>query len=161
MIKSLLVATALLPLLLAAHVAEPAYQAANVRISTDYRAEKAACGSLAAQPHDVCHERARARRKVARAELEYSNGGNARDQHKVLEARAEAAYAVASALCGGMTGDVKGLCIQQARTVEAQAVAAAGPAPPVAAPRPDGVRVQRAAVDTRKPAANPFKAAAL
>jgi hypothetical protein len=79
-LKALLVATVVFPLLLAARIAEPAYQTANVRISTDYRADKAACGSLAAQPRDVCYELARARRKVSRAELEYGSGGDASDR---------------------------------------------------------------------------------
>jgi hypothetical protein len=100
MLKALLVATVVFPLLLEGQFIEPAYQTANVRISTDYRADKAACGSLAAQPRDVCYELARARRKVSRAELERGNGGHASGSRKVLEARAEAAYAVARARCG-------------------------------------------------------------
>jgi hypothetical protein len=160
MIKPLLTATALLPLLLAAQGADPAYQAANVRISTDYRADKAACGALAAQPRDLCYEYARARRKVARAELEYADGGRARDQHKVLEARAEAAFAVASARCSGLQSGMKEPCLLQARSVEGQALADAGPAPPAASPRPEGSRAQRAALDTLMPAASLFKAVA-
>jgi hypothetical protein len=95
MFKHLLVAAVAFPLLQAAQRAEPAYQAVNTRISTDYQMEKLACAPLAAHARDVCLEQARARKKVTRAQLEYSHGGNARDHHKVLEARAEAAYAVA------------------------------------------------------------------
>jgi hypothetical protein len=147
MFKPLLVAAVVIPLLQAAHLAEPAYQAANVRISTDYQADKVACAPLAAPARELCYEQARARKKVARAELEYSNGGNARDHHKLLQVRAEA--------------DVKDLCIQQAEAVQAQAVADVGQVLPLAAPRPDGVRVQHAVAEPRKPAAAPFKAVAL
>ncbi len=149
MFKPLLVAAVVIPLLQAAHLAEPAYQAANVRISTDYQADKVACAPLAAPARELCYEQARARKKVARAELEYSNGGNARDHHKLLQVRAEAA--------------MKDLCIQQAEAVraKAQAVADAGQVLPLAAPRPDGVRVQHAVAEPRKPAAAPFKAVAL
>lgn len=147
MFKPLLVAAVVIPLLQAAHLAEPAYQAANVRISTDYQADKVACAPLAAPARELCYEQARARKKVARAELEYSNGGNARDHHKLLQVRAEA--------------DVKDLCIQQAEAVQAEAVADAGQVLPLAAPRPDGVRVQHAVAEPRKPAAAPFKAVAL
>jgi hypothetical protein len=162
MLKLLLVAAVVFPLLQAARFAEPADQAANVRISTDYRADKAACALLAASARDLCYEQAGARKKVARAELEYGNGGNARDRHKVLEARAEAAYSGSRDMCSGINRDVKDFCLEQARAVEAKALADAGQATPAASPRrPDGARVQRAVVDTHKPAAASFKAVAL
>ena len=161
MFKPLLVAAVVIPLLQAAHLAEPAYQAANVRISTDYQADKVACAPLAAPARELCYEQARARKKVARAELEYSNGGNARDHHNLLQVRAEAAHEVAREMCSGMMADVKDLCIQQAEAVQAEAVADAGQVLPLAAPRPDGVRVQHAVAEPRKPAAAPFKAVAL
>ncbi len=82
MFKSLLVAVVALPLLLAARVCDPAFQAANSRISADYRAAKTACASRAGQPRDACYEQARARRKVARAELEEGVGGLASEEKK-------------------------------------------------------------------------------
>jgi hypothetical protein len=161
MFKHLLVAAVAFPLLQAAQRAEPAYQAANARISNDYQAEKLACTALSEQARDVCFEQARARKKVTRAELEYRHGGSARDHHKVLEARAESADAVAREMCRGTRGALEDLCIEKAKAVEASALADAGATPPVAAPRPDGVRVQRAVVETHRPSASPFKAAAL
>jgi hypothetical protein len=83
MFKPLLVAVVALPLLLAARVLEPAYQAANSRISADYRAAKAACASLAGQPREVCYEQSQARRKEARAELEEGSGGLASEPKRV------------------------------------------------------------------------------
>ena len=161
MFKPLLAAAVALSLIQAAHRAEPAYQAANTRISTEYQADKVACASLAAPARDLCLEQARARKKVTRAELEYGQGGRARDHHKVLEARAEAAHAVAREMCSEMTGDMKDLCTRQAQAVEARALANAGRAPPTAAPRPDAVRVQRSFVDPLKPAASAFQVLAL
>jgi hypothetical protein len=160
MLKSLLFAAVVFPLLQAAYLAEPVYQAANVRISTDYRADKAACASSAAPARDLCYEQAVARKKVARAELEYGNGGNARDRQKMLEVRAEAAYSVSREICSGIHRDVKDFCLEQAKAVEAKALADAGQAKPAAAPRPEGVRVKRAVVNTHEPAAALFKAVA-
>ena len=74
MLKPLLAAAVVLPLLQAARLAEADDQAANVRISNDYQADKAACASLAASARDVCYEQAVARMKVARAELEHRSG---------------------------------------------------------------------------------------
>ena len=162
MFKHLLVAAVAFPLLQLAQRSEPAYQAANTRISTDYQADKRACATLAAQAREVCFEQARARKKVTRAELEYSQGGDVRDHHKVLEARAEAAYAVAVEMCSDLKGRSNDMCIRQAQAVESRALAdPAGHATPVAAPRSDGVRLQRVMVEPHKPAASPFKAAAL
>jgi hypothetical protein len=76
----------------------------------------------------------------------------------VLQARAEAAHAVARARCGGLKDSIKSLCLQHAQAVEAQALADATPMPPVAAARSDGARPQRAVVERIKPAAAPFKA---
>ena len=98
---------------------------------------------------------------MTRAELEYDNGGKFRDHHKVLEARAEAAYAVAREMCSSLKGDSKDLCIVQAQADEAKALADAGQVWPAAVPRSDGLRLQRAVVDPLKPAASPWKALAL
>ncbi len=161
MFKPLLVAAVLFPLLQVVHVAEPAEQAANVRISTNYQADKAACAGIAAAAQDLCYEQAVARKKVARAELEYGIGGDASDRHKLLEVRAEAAYAVAREMCGGMNPGPKDRCIAQAQAEESKALADAARAPPAVGLRPDATRVQRAVVDQRKPAAALFKAVAL
>ena len=82
-------------------------------------------------------------------------------QGNLLEARAEAASAVARQKCRDRMARLKELCVLDAQSVEAQALADAARPPPVATMRLDGVRVQRAVVETHKPAAAPFKALAL
>ena len=54
----------------AATISKADYQAGKTRISADYKADKAACSSLAANARDLCVEEAKAKEKVARAELE-------------------------------------------------------------------------------------------
>jgi hypothetical protein len=68
LLKHLLIAAAALPLLLAGRQAKPDDEAAQTRISTVYRADKAACVALSGQASDLCFEQARARMKVARAD---------------------------------------------------------------------------------------------
>ena len=53
MLKLLVAAVVVFPLLHAVHLAEPADQAAVVRISTNYHANKAACAPMAATPTTV------------------------------------------------------------------------------------------------------------
>lgn len=95
-LKLLFIAAVALPLMLAARWTQPAHQAASKRISADYRAEQAACAPLAAQAVELCFEQARARMRLARGELEYGNGANVRDHHKMLEARAATGDALAA-----------------------------------------------------------------
>jgi hypothetical protein len=162
-LKLLVAAVVVFPLLHAVRLAEPADQAAIVRISTVHHAAKAVCAPMAAPAQGLCYEQAAARKKVARAELEYGVGvgGDADDRRKLLEARAEAAYSVARQVCGALIGGAKNRCIEQARAEETNALADAGSARLEAAPRPGGAPVQRAGVKQRKPASAPFKAVAL
>jgi hypothetical protein len=121
---SLIVAAMLvLPLAQAATMAKPDYKAAKSRISADYKADKAACASLTANAKDICVEEAKAKEKVARAELEYSYTGKAKDQNKVLVAKAESSYSVAKEKCDDMKGNDKDVCVQQAKAVEVKALA--------------------------------------
>ncbi len=48
---------------------DSAYKAAKSRVSAEYRADKAACATLASDGKDSCIEQAMARKKLARADL--------------------------------------------------------------------------------------------
>ncbi len=88
LLKNLLVAVAAVPLLLAGHRADPAYQTANKRISADYRTDKAACLAAPAQATRLCLVQARTRKQVAHTELESgAESERAGDQARVREAR--------------------------------------------------------------------------
>jgi hypothetical protein len=121
---SLLVAGVLaLPLAQAATMAKADYKADKSRISADYKAAKAACASLTANAKDICIEEAKGKEKVARAELEYSYTGKAKDQNKVLVAKAESTYAVAKEKCDDLAGNPKDVCVKEAKAVEVKALA--------------------------------------
>ncbi len=121
---SLVVAAMLvLPLAQATTLAKADYKAGKDHISADYKADKAACAPLTANAKDICIEEAKAKEKVTRAELEYSYTGKAKDQNKVLVAKAEAGYAVAKEKCDDKTGNDKDVCVKQAKAVEVAALA--------------------------------------
>jgi hypothetical protein len=121
---SLIVAALLaLPLAQAATMAKPDYQAAKTQIGADYKAAKAACGAMSANAKDICVEEAKAKEKVARAELEYGYTGMPKDQNKILVAKAESAYSVAKEKCDDMKGNEKDVCVKQAKAVEVKALA--------------------------------------
>jgi hypothetical protein len=121
---SLIVAALLaLPVAHAANMAKADYKAGKTRISADYKADKAACASLAGNAKDICVEEAKAKEKVARAELEYSYSGKASDQTKVLEVKAKSAYAVAKEKCDDKAGNDKDVCVKEAKAAETKALA--------------------------------------
>jgi hypothetical protein len=121
---SLVVATMLaFPVAQAATMSKADFKANKSRISTDYKADKAACAPLAGNAKDICVEEAQAKEKVARAELQYGYTNKSSDRTKMLEARAESAYAVAKEKCDDKAGNVKDVCVEEAKAIETKALA--------------------------------------
>jgi hypothetical protein len=112
-----------LPLAQAAGMPKADYSAAKTRISADYKADKATCAAQAGNAKDICVEEAKAKEKVARAELEYGYTGKSGDRNKVLVAKAESAYAVAKEKCDDLAGNAKDVCVKEAKAVEVKALA--------------------------------------
>jgi len=119
----LVVAMLVLPMAQAATMTRADYQAGKTRISADLKAEKAACASLAYNAKEICIEEAKAKEKVARAELEYGYSGKSSDRNKVRVARAEAAYDVAKEKCDDQSGNAKDVCVQEAKALKTKALA--------------------------------------
>ena len=101
------------------------YKEGKTRISAAYKSDKAACKSMKGNAKDICVEEAKAKEKVARAELEYSYTGTASDRNNVLVVKAKTAYEVAKERCDDLSGNAKDTCRQEAKTVEKKALAEA------------------------------------
>jgi hypothetical protein len=112
-----------LPAAYAATMTKADYQAGKTRAGADYKADKAACASLSANAKDICMQEAKAKEKVALAELEYGYTGKAADRNKVLVVKAESAYAVAKERCDDKSGNAKDVCVKEAKAVEVKALA--------------------------------------
>lgn len=126
--KTSLVAAALFALPLAVQaqsMTKPDYTSAKTRISADYKADKAACASMAGNSKDICLEQAKGKEKVARAELEFGYTAKDADRNKVLVAKAESNYAVAKERCDDKAGNAKDVCRSEAKAVETKALAQA------------------------------------
>jgi hypothetical protein len=132
-----------MPLAQAAMMTKPDYNAAKTRISADYKADKAACASMLANAKDICVEEAKAKQKVARAELEYGYTGKTKDQNKVLVAKAESAYSVAKEKCDDMKGNDKDVCVKQAKATEIKALADAKMGKQIAEAKTDAAQDKR------------------
>jgi hypothetical protein len=93
-----------------------AYTKARIDIANaDFALDRARCGALAGNEHDVCVERARASRTAALAD--------AKADKKVIEARSDARedkriaeYKVAAEKCDALAGTAKDQCVAAAKS---------------------------------------------
>jgi hypothetical protein len=129
----------------AAPMTQDEYRVTKERIEAEYRDSKAACERLVDHPKDVCREEAKAKDKVARAELEYNRSGSPKDANRLAETRADAAYAVARERCDDRKGRDKDLCVNEAKTAHIKAIADAKAAAKVGEARRDAAEDKREA----------------
>lgn len=113
----------LLPLAQAAPMSKADHEAGQTRIGASYKADKAACDDRAGNAKDVCVEEAKAREKVASAELEAAYTGKPADHYKLFEVRAQTDYAVAKERCDDHAGNTKDVCMKEAQAAETKALA--------------------------------------
>jgi hypothetical protein len=93
------------------------------RIEADYKAAKAKCDPMKGNQKDVCEKEAKAKEKVAKAELDAKKDPSPRNQRKVAEAKVDGEYDVAKEKCDDMKGDEKNACQKQAKAKHEQAQA--------------------------------------
>ncbi len=104
-------------------MSKDAYKDSESRISAEYKADKDTCDKLSGNAKDVCVEEAKAKEKVAKAELVTRNQNTTKAQYDLRIAQAEAAYAVAKEKCDDKTGNAKDVCIKEAKAAETTAKA--------------------------------------
>jgi hypothetical protein len=119
------------------------YSAGKTRISADYKTDKAACASMTGNTKDVCIEEAKAKEKVALAELKFSDSGKPADQTKVAEAKAESAYAVAKEKCDDQKSNAKDVCVKEAKAIEIKALVNARMGKEITETKMDGAQDKR------------------
>ena len=99
----------------AATMSKTDYSAAKDKISADYKADKSTCDPYSGNAKDVCMEQAKAKQKIASADLEYSYTGKASDANKAAVTKADANYAVAKEMCDDKAGNAKDVCVKEAK----------------------------------------------
>lgn len=92
--------------------------AAEQRIEATAKSEKEACKSLKGNAQDICEAEAKAKEKVAKAELDFQASGSERDRVKLAEMKAEAAYEVAKERCEDQSGSAQATCKKEAKDRE-------------------------------------------
>lgn len=99
------------------------YKASGARIDQEYDANKTKCDSFSGNAKDVCRAEAKARQRVARAELDARYKPGIRADYRVAEARADGAYEVAREKCDDLSGNPKDVCAKEAKAARTKAVA--------------------------------------
>ena len=98
------------------------YKAGKTHISETYKTDKAACQTHTGYARNVCIQEAKAKEKVARAELEYKHTGKASDRNRLDEVKAETDYAVAKEKCGNLASHARKACVEEAKAAEHKAL---------------------------------------
>lgn len=109
----------------AASITKDEYKAGKDRIEAQHKADKALCDPMSGNAKDICQEEAKAKEKVAKAELEYSYTGKDKDLAKIGEVKADTSYEVAKERCDDKSGDAKDLCQKEAKATHTKALAEA------------------------------------
>jgi hypothetical protein len=107
----------------AATMSKPEYKAAKDRITGEYKVDKKACSTSSGNQKDICIEQAKAKEKVALAELEFGYTGKASDGTKIATVKADTTYAVAKEMCDDKAGNAKDVCREEAKAAHTKALA--------------------------------------
>jgi hypothetical protein len=109
----------------AAPLPKATYDAAKSELKASYKAERAACDSMAGNAKDICVETAKGHEEVAMAHLEYQYTGKGSDRAALLKARYEARYEIAQERCDDLGAQQKDVCVAEAKADRDKAKAAA------------------------------------
>ena len=99
------------------------YDVGKNNIAAEYQLAKAGCAPLSGNPNDICVAEAKAREKIATADLDASYKPAANTRYKARVAKAEANNAVANERCDSMAGNAKDVCVKEAKATETGAKA--------------------------------------
>lgn len=104
-------------------MSKAAHDAQKGVIAAEYKVGKATCKSLADNAKDTCMAAAKGKEKVAYAELEYAYKPSVDTRYKVRVAKAESDYAVSREKCDDQAGNLKDVCVKQAKATQTSAKA--------------------------------------
>jgi hypothetical protein len=99
------------------------YKSAEERIESEGKAGKANCASLSGNAKDICVAEAKGNEKVAKAELLAQYEPTAKHGKAARVARADAAYAVSIEKCDDLAGNLKDVCVKEAKAAKVHAIA--------------------------------------
>ena len=91
-------------------------------IAAEFKTQKEACGSLAGNAKDICLAEAGGRERISKAELEANFKPSEQATYNVRVAIAKADHDVARERCDDSAGNVKDVCVKEAKAAEVAAM---------------------------------------
>ena len=91
------------------------YKADRNSIQAEYKSAKAVCDQFKANAKDICVAEAKGTENVALSELEARYHPSPKANYNVLIAKAQADYSVATQKCDDLSGNVKDVCVKEAK----------------------------------------------
>jgi hypothetical protein len=89
-----------------------------MNIESEYKSAMAACDSFAGNANDICVAEAKGKKNVSKAELKNDYKPSNKSQYGLRIAKADAEYSVAAEKCDDKVGNVKDVCLKEARAVQ-------------------------------------------
>lgn len=132
------------------------YKSGKNVIAAEYKMARSACASLSGNAKDICQAEASGKAKVEAEQLNANYLPSENASYKVRVARAEADYLVAKQQCDDKAGNVKDVCIKEAK---AAAIAAKADARAQKASAEAHVSADEKSVKAQIVAADEFSAA--
>ena len=100
-----------------------AYKAAKDKIEETAKADKKACEGMKDNAKDICQAEAKAKEKIAKAELDAQNKPGPKADEKVALMKAEGTYEVAKEKCEDQKGKAMADCKKDAKAAHDKAKA--------------------------------------
>lgn len=108
---------------LAQAISNDEFKAGRQKIAADFTANKAACASRSGNAKDICMLEAKGAERVARSELGAAYQPSVDTRYEARIARAEGDYAVSRERCDDKAGNVKDVCVKEAKAARTAAKA--------------------------------------
>jgi hypothetical protein len=99
------------------------YKTGMDSIAAEHKSDKTVCESLSGNANDICMAEANGKKKVAKADLKARDKNTNQSRYEALVIKLEADYAVAREKCDDHAGNVKDVCLKEARAAETAAKA--------------------------------------
>jgi hypothetical protein len=103
-------------------MSKDAFHAAMQKIELQGKSERKACDTQRGRAAELCTKEAKAREKIARAELEAQYEPTPENWQEARNVKADAEYAVAREKCGDLKGAAKDRCVTAAKSAREAAI---------------------------------------
>jgi hypothetical protein len=107
----------------AANMSKDDYKAAKESIAAAYKSDKDNCKSMSGNAKDICMAEATGKEKVAKADLEARYKPSDKARRAAREEKVDADYKVAMEKCDDKGGNLKDVCVKEAKAAMTSAKA--------------------------------------